>query len=228
MEFVIDAPQRPVLGVEGGGEFPVRRVWCVGRNYAAHAREMGNDPKAPPFFFSKPADALTHDAIVPYPPATRSLHHEVELLIAIGQGGRRIAPGAAAAHVWGAGVAVDLTRRDLQGEAKTTGRPWAMAKGFDNSAPAGQVVPVADPAMLAEGRIWLDVNEVNVQRADLAEMIWPVPDIIAALSALVDLAPGDVILTGTPAGVGPLAVGDEVRCGIAGLPPHSFVVGPAL
>jgi len=228
MPHVIEPPQQAALTVEGGGGFPVRRLWCVGRNYAEHAREMGNDPKEPPFFFLKPADALTNDAIVPYPPATRDLHHEVELLVAIGTGGRRIAPDAALSHVWGAGVAVDLTRRDLQAEAKKTGRPWSMAKGFDASAPAGTIAQLADPALLSSGRIWLEVNEDRRQEADLSDMIWSVADIIAHLSSLVDLVAGDVILTGTPAGVGPLNAGDEVRCGVSGLPSHGFVVGPTL
>lgn len=228
MDHVIDAPAVPVLNVEGGGTFPVRRVWCVGRNYAAHVREMGNDLKDPPFFFLKPSDALTQDAIVPYPPATKDLHHEVELLIAIGQSGRRISPDDAAAHIWGAGVAVDLTRRDLQAEAKNAGRPWSMAKGFDASAPVGPIVKLADPTLLSKGRIWLEVNDHTVQRADLSDMIWPVPEIIASLSRMVDLVAGDVILTGTPEGVGPLQQGDEVRCGIAGLPSHTFVMGPRL
>lgn len=231
MSLVIDAPVAPSVPVAGGGRFPLRRVLCVGQNYAAHVREMGSDTRQPPFFFAKPADAVVpvgEGAVVPYPPATTNLHHEIELAVAIGAGGRRIAPEAALDHLWGAGVAVDLTRRDLQAAAKEAGKPWDMAKGFDASAPIAPLLPIADAPGVAAGRIWLSVNGETRQDADLAEMIWPVRDIIAELSHLIALAPGDLILTGTPAGVGPLTPGDRVAGGIAGYPDIDFTIGDPL
>ncbi len=220
MNYVIPpAPQASVAVHNSADRFPVRRIFCVGRNYVAHVREMGNDERDPPFYFTKPADAVVESgARIPYPPETADLHHEIELVLAMGQGGANIAVEDALDHLWGVAVGIDLTRRDLQAQAKKAGRPWDMAKGFDNSAPIAALVPTADVPSLEEGRIWLSVDGEMRQDADLAEMIWPVKDCIAHLSGLVALAPGDLIMTGTPAGVGPVTAGQEIKGGIAGLP----------
>jgi fumarylpyruvate hydrolase len=220
MEFVFEPAARVTVPVMGTAQtFPVRRIFCVGRNYAAHAREMGGDPnREPPFFFTKPADAVvTGGADTPYPSATENLHHEMELVVAIGIGGTDIAPEQALAHVFGYAAGIDLTRRDVQDAAKAARRPWDMSKGFDASAPIGAVAPAAVIGHPAVGRIALTVNGDVRQAGDLADQIWPVPDIIAALSRLVALAPGDLIFTGTPEGVGPLRRGDEVVGEIAGV-----------
>lgn len=225
MTYVIPAPAQASVAVSGGGAFPVRRIFCVGRNYAAHIREMGNDTREPPFFFTKPADAVVATpGEVAYPMGTEDLHHEIELVVAIGTGGREITEAEAPAHIWGAGVGVDLTRRDLQAAAKKMGRPWDMAKGFDASAPMGALRPLGPDGAPDAGRIWLSVNDEIRQDADLGDMIWSVPETIAALSRLVALAPGDLIMTGTPAGVGPLNAGDRVAGGIAGLEDLRFDV----
>lgn len=219
-DFAIDPPAQASLSVFGQDTaFPIRRIFCVGRNYEAHVVEMGNDLREPPFFFTKPADAVvpSHAAIA-YPMATSDLHHEVELVVALGKGGSNVAPEDALDLIWGAATGIDLTRRDLQAAAKSKGRPWDMAKGFDRSAPVAPLVPIADVASLQEGKIWLSVNGATRQSADLADMIWPVADCIAHLSTLVELAPGDLIMTGTPAGVAALSPGDEVVAGITGLP----------
>jgi fumarylpyruvate hydrolase len=207
----------PVTGTDK--KFPVRRIFCVGRNYAAHAREMGGDPnREPPFFFTKPADAVvTGGADTPYPQATENLHHEMELVVAIGTGGTDIAPEQALAHVFGYAAGIDLTRRDLQDAAKAARRPWDMSKGFDASAPIGAIAPAAGIGHPAVGRIALTVNGEARQEGDLKDQIWQVPEIIAALSRLVALAPGDLIFTGTPDGVGPLQRGDVVVGEIAGV-----------
>ena len=229
MKYVIDAPPQPSVAVAGDeARFPVRRIFCVGRNYADHVREMGNDPKSePPLFFTKPADAVVENgAAIPYPPDTSNLHHEVELVLAIGAGGAEIAPARALEHVWGYAVGVDLTRRDRQAEAKKAGAPWDAAKGFDRSAPIGAVAPRAAAGAMTRARIWLSVNGETRQDANLDEMIWSVPEIIAALSRSWALAPGDLIFTGTPAGVGPLQPGDAVSCGVDGLPDLSFSIAP--
>jgi fumarylpyruvate hydrolase len=219
-EYVIAVPQVPAVPVRGGGLFPVRRIFCVGRNYAAHAREMGHDPdREPPFFFTKPADAiLTGGADMPYPTATADLHHEVELVVAIGTGGASIPAASAHDHIWGYAVGLDMTRRDLQGEAKKLGRPWDMAKGFDHSAPIGEFVPVSETGILASGAIRLTVNGRDRQAGDLADLIWSVDEVIAALSALVRLEPGDLIFTGTPEGVAAVGAGDVLEGSVAGLP----------
>lgn len=224
--FVIPEPPRAVLPVHGTeGLYPVRRIYCVGRNYAAHAREMGGDPaREPPFFFTKPADAVVAGGSVPYPPATRDLHHEVELVVALGRSGRNVTRTEAAGLVYGFAVGVDLTRRDLQAEAKKGGRPWDMAKGFDNSAPVGPLVPVERFPLPEAGAITLAVNGTLRQNGNIADMIWPVPDIVAYLSGFVALEPGDLIFTGTPEGVGPLNRGDAVRAEVAGLPPLTFTI----
>lgn len=226
-EFVIAVPQTPSLAVEGqSARFPLRRVYCVGRNYSEHAREMGHDPdREPPFFFSKPADAVV-PAIgsVPYPGLTEDLHYEVELVVAIAKGGKDIAAADALSHVWGYTVGVDLTRRDLQAQAKKMGRPWDFAKGFDASAPASPLLPVSQTGHPASGKIWLDVNGEKRQRGDLSDQIWQVADVISYLSQAVELQPGDLIYTGTPAGVGAVQRGDVITGGIEGLSDFSFTM----
>ncbi len=225
---------QPTLAVSGSAErFPVRRVYCVGRNYADHAREMGHDPdREPPFYFTKPADAVfTVDEgylggtpnVVPYPPQTSNLHHEIELVVAIGSGGTDIAPAAALHHVWGYAVGVDLTRRDLQDAAKASRRPWDLSKGFDASGPLSPLVPAAG-VQPDRGRIWINVDGELRQEGDLADQIWPVADVIAHLSASVALGPGDLIMTGTPAGVGAIARGQTVDGGIDGIGELHFTV----
>ena len=213
----------PVLGA--AARFPVRRVLCVGQNYAAHAREMGADPdRRPPFFFSKPADALVPlGGEVPYPSATRDLHHEVELVVAIGHGGSDLTPDEAAGLIVGWAVGVDLTRRDIQAEAKKAGRPWDAAKGFDFSAPIGPITRVQDLAQPA-GAVQLTVNGVVRQSGDLADMIWSPAEVVAQATMLWRLAPGDLIFTGTPEGVGPLERGDKVVARVDGLEPVTFTL----
>ncbi len=220
MTYVLDAPPVYSLAVAGStARFPVNRIFCVGRNYAAHAREMGGDPsREPPFFFTKPADALlTMGADLPYPPATSDVHHEMELVVAIGQGGAEIAEDAALAHVWGYAAGLDMTRRDLQAQAKKDSRPWDMAKGFDHSAPIGALRPVAASGHPGQGAITLRVNGEQRQSGDLSHMIWSVPETIAYLSRLVRLAPGDLIFTGTPDGVASVRRGDVLDGEIAGV-----------
>ena len=209
----------PTIAISGSEQrFPVRRIYCVGRNYAEHAREMGHDPKKElPFFFSKPADAAVSGArALPFPLRTAELHHEVELVVALHQRGVDVSIAAAAAMIFGYAVGIDLTRRDLQAEAKKSGRPWDMAKGFDNSAPIG---PLALGIPPASGAISLSVDGQVRQSGDLKDMIWSVAEIIAALSTYVELAPGDLIFTGTPAGVGQIKRGQSVRAEIAGIEP---------
>jgi fumarylpyruvate hydrolase len=219
MDYVIKAPVQVSVEVKGtNSRFPVRRIFCVGRNYAAHAREMGNDDREPPFFFTKPADAVVaNNASVPYPPRTSNFHHEVELVVAIGSAGRNVAKGDASALIYGYAVGIDLTRRDLQNQAKDGGKPWDTSKGFDHSAPLAALHPRKEAGLIESGEIWLKVNGKDRQRANLAEMTWKVPEIIAELSTLFELAPGDLIFTGTPAGVGPLVRGDVIEAGIDGL-----------
>ena len=209
----ITAPSVAIAGTTD--RFPVRRIFCVGQNYADHAREMGSDPdRQEPFFFSKPADAVVaNGSTLPFPPQTQDLHHEVELVIALGTGGKDIAVADAAATIFGAAVGIDLTRRDLQAAAKAIGRPWDMAKGFDRSAPIGAITP-GMPA--ASGAIALTVDGETRQSGNLSMMIWSVPEIIATLSTFVELAPGDLIFTGTPAGVGPIRRGQSVSATIDG------------
>ena len=229
MTFVIPQPPQASVAVAGQSDrFPARRIFCVGRNYAAHAREMGKDPdREPPFFFTKPADAVVDSpCTVPYPPLTDDLHYEVELVIAIGQGGANIAPEDVMDHIWGAGVGIDLTRRDLQAEAKKMGRPWDWAKAFDHSAPMSALVPLADVSSIERGRIWLAVNGTLRQDADIADLIWPVRDHVAYLSQAVALAPGDLIMTGTPAGVGAVIPGDVMTGGVDGIAEIEVTVGP--
>lgn len=218
--FAISPPKVPSVAIlDSDQRFPVRRIFCVGQNYAEHVREMGHDPnREAPFFFSKPADSLVEDgARLPYPPATGELHHEAELVVVIGTGGSNIASGAALAHVWGYGPGNDLTRRDLQAAARQKSRPWDMAKGFDNAAVCGALTPVERCGHPEFARITAVVNGETRQQSDIAHMIWSVADVIAHLSALVSLAPGDLIYTGTPAGVGPLRPGDHCRVEVTGL-----------
>ena len=222
--LVFAAPALPTLAVEGRAErFPVRRIFCVGRNYAEHAREMGHDPNAePPFFFTKPADAVVESGSqIPYPPATANFHHEAELVVALGKGGFMVPEDQTHAMIWGHAAGNDLTRRDLQAEAKAARRPWDMAKAFDRSAVIGAVRPgPIEPS----ARICCEVDGVLRQEARLSDMIWSVPAIIASLSRLVELAPGDLVMTGTPAGVGPLERGQTCRVTIEGLAPATVTI----
>lgn len=227
MIYCFDPPATASVAIANSTlRFPVRRIFCVGRNYTEHVREMGNDPRSePPIFFTKPADAVVESgAAIRYALNTSNLHHEVELVVAIGRGGETIAADAAQEHVWGYGVGVDLTRRDRQAEAKQAGAPWDVGKAFDCSAPVGALTPVAQCGHLSVGRISLSVNGVARQGADLADMIWTVPEIIAALSRSWALAPGDLIFTGTPSGVSALDLGDSVTCAVDGLAPLAFSI----
>lgn len=220
--FVIPAPTPAALPISGTDAlFPVRRIFCVGRNYAEHAREMGTDPdREPPFFFTKPADAVIPSGqTLPFPTATDNLHHEAELVVAIGTGGADIPAETAMAHVWGFATGNDLTRRDLQADAKANRRPWDMGKGFDQSALIGLLHARADVGDMEHGAITAHVDGDLRQTGDLSEMIWPTRDVIAFLSRLVALAPGDLIMTGTPAGVGPIKVGQTCSVEIDGLSP---------
>ncbi len=217
LTFALPAPTLlPVAGTDA--LFPVRRVYCIGRNYAAHAVEMGGDPdREPPFFFQKNPDNLTAAATFPYPAQTADLHHEVELVVALGSGGRDIPVERALGHVWGYAVGLDMTLRDRQAEAKAMGRPWEVAKAFDHSAPVGLLHPVAQVGHPAAGRIALRVNGTLRQEGDLNQMIWKVPEIVAALSRHIALAAGDVLMTGTPAGVGAVVRGDVMEGEVAGV-----------
>jgi fumarylpyruvate hydrolase len=225
MDFVFAPHPVSSLPVVGSHRhFPVRRIFCVGRNYADHAREMGAAEQAegrePPFFFTKPGDAVVSGAgelAVAYPPLTANLHHEVELIVALGSGGANVAVDTAKDLVFGYAVGLDLTRRDIQARAKEKGHPWDMGKGFDQSAVAGAICPVADCGHPASGRIWLSVNGQLRQDGDLAAMMWKVADIIANLSTMIRLEAGDLIYTGTPAGVGPLVPGDRLEAGVDGV-----------
>ena len=217
--YVIPPPSVTAVPVAGGGAFAVRRVFCVGRNYAEHAREMGGDPdREVPFFFCKPADALLlGGADMPYPPMTKNLHHEMELVVALGSGGANIAEADALRHVWGYAAGLDMTRRDLQNDAKKDGRPWDMAKGFDHSAPIGMLVPAAGFADPTRGKIELRVNGAVRQVSDLSKLIWSVAETIAYLSKLVVVAPGDLIFTGTPEGVAAVVRGDVLEGMVEGV-----------
>ena len=228
-DYVFDPPAGPSVAVaESTARFPVRRIFCVGRNYAEHAREMGKDPdREPPFFFTKPADAVVGGGVeIPYPPQTENLHYEAELVVAIGRGGTDIDEAQALDHVWGYAIGNDLTRRDLQLAARDMGRPWDLGKGFDRSAVCGPVHPVSAVGHLAQGVIRLSVNGKTRQDADLADMIWKIPEQIAILSRSLALAPGDLIYSGTPAGVGPVVTGDVIRIEIEGLGELSSTIGP--
>jgi fumarylpyruvate hydrolase len=212
-----DQPALPVVGTDAA--FPVRRIYCVGRNYAAHAREMGHDPdREPPFFFAKPADSIVpNGGDVAYPVATKNLHPEIELVVALGQGGWNIPVADANDCIYGYGVGLDLTRRDMQGVAKDMGRPWDLSKGFDNAAPMTAIRPVSDTGILETGAITLTVNGAPRQKGDLADMIWNVPETINYLSGLIELKPGDLIFTGTPEGVAAIERGDVLVGHVDGL-----------
>lgn len=227
MAFVFDLGERPNLPIVGGDDrYPVRRIYCVGRNYAEHIREMGMDERDPPFFFAKPADTLVQDGgTMPYPPATSNLHHEIELVVAIGKSGANIATSAANGHVYGYAVGIDMTRRDVQLAARDKGRPWDMGKGFDHSAPCGPIYRAADIGHPTSGAITLTVNGEIRQSSDLDKLIWSVEEVIAHLSALVTLEPGDLIYTGTPAGVGPVVKGDVMKGAIDGMGDLTITVG---
>lgn len=219
MSYVFPPAAIPSIEVKGRAErFPVHRIYCVGRNYAAHAREMGANPdREPPFFFCKAADAITpNHATIPYPSRTQNLHHEIELVAALGKGGRNIEAARALDHVFGYAVGNDLTRRDLQSEAKDKGRPWDTGKAFDRAAPITPIHPASAVGHPGKGKIWLSVNGETRQQGDLSELIWSVPEIIAELSTLFELAPGDLIFTGTPAGVSAVKPGDRIEGGVEG------------
>jgi len=226
--YVFDPPKQASLAVQGTSDrFPVRRIFCVGRNYEAHAREMGADTREPPFFFTKPADAaLDTPCTIAYPKLTQDLHHEIELIIAIGKGGSEIAEADVMDHVWGASVGLDLTRRDLQGQAKKMGRPWDWGKAFDQSAPIAAIKPIAEVPSVEKGRIWLAVNGVVRQDADIGDLIWSVREHIATLSCAVTLAPGDLVMTGTPAGVGAVGPGDVITGGVEGIGELEVTLAP--
>ena len=218
--YVLTPPDIPSVAVAGSDDrFPVRRIFCVGRNYAEHTREMGFDPdREPPFFFGKPPSEIAHAGEdIAYPPETDDLHYEGEMVVAIGQGGTDIAEADALGHVWGYGIGNDLTRRDVQGVAKKMGRPWDWGKGFDKSAVIGSIHPLAETGHLDKGFVRSWVNGELRQDGDLSQMIWSVPETISFISQSMRLAAGDLILTGTPAGVGKLVPGDEIRVAVEGL-----------
>ncbi|HWK45213.1 MAG TPA: fumarylacetoacetate hydrolase family protein [Stellaceae bacterium] len=224
MAFVIAAPEPIALPVVGTSDrFPVRRVYCVGRNYAAHAREMGFDPdREPPFYFCKPADAVIPVAQgetleLPYPSLTGNFHYEAELVVALGKGGADIPLAQALDHVWGHAVGLDMTRRDLQIKMREMGRPWEIGKAFDASAPIGPLYPVASTGHFTDARIWLTVNGQEKQNSTVRQLIWSVSETIADLSRYFRLEPGDLIYTGTPEGVGPVVAGDRMEAGVEGL-----------
>ena len=214
------APSVPVVGTEA--QFPVHRIYCVGRNYEEHAKEMGFTGREPPFFFMKPADAIVvalpgATAALPYPPLTANLHHEIELVVAIGKGGKNIAAADALSHIYGYAVGLDMTRRDLQNDMKKQGRPWSIGKGFDHSAPIGPITPAAQAGDVGKAGIWLQVNGVDRQRSNVAQLIWNIAETIEHLSAAWELQPGDLIYTGTPEGVGAVVTGDVLEGGVDGL-----------
>jgi len=220
MEYVIPVQATPFLAVEGTlGRFPVHRIYCVGRNYAEHAREMGHDPdREPPFFFMKPADAIVTDGgDFAYPSHSTDVHHELELVVALGSGGTEVPAARALDLVYGYAVGLDMTRRDLQAEAKKMGRPWDTGKAFDGSAPCSPIRRASEIGHPTRGAIWLEVNGTSRQRGDLSQLIWKIPEMIAYLSTLFTLAPGDLIFTGTPAGVGPVERGDVLKGAVDGV-----------
>lgn len=220
MSFAIPQPTPVVLEVtDSNDEYPVRRIYCVGRNYLDHIRETaGADEREPPFFFQKPTDAILHNGgEFPYPPQSNKVHHEIELVVAIGKQGKDIPVDKALDYIFGYGVGIDMTRRDLQGVAKEMRRPWETGKAFDHSAPCTKITPVSKIGHPDSGRIWLKVNDEIRQDGDLNQQIWNVPESISYLSGLFELIPGDLIMTGTPAGVGPVSPGDVIQSGIDGI-----------
>jgi fumarylpyruvate hydrolase len=220
LNFAIPLWEAPAVAIaESSAVFPVRRIYCVGRNYAEHTREMGGDPtRELPFFFMKPADAVVaNGARIPYPVKTKDFHYEIELVVALKSGGVDIPAAQALDHVFGYGVGIDLTRRDLQGEAKKAGKPWDMGKAFDRSAPCTALIPASKIGHPAKGAIWLKVNGQTKQSGDLSSMIWSVPEMISYLSGLIELKSGDLLYSGTPAGVGPVVKGDKVEGHVDGV-----------
>jgi fumarylpyruvate hydrolase len=227
MNFGLMPPSVPTLATAGGELFAVRRIYCVGRNYAEHAREMGADPvREQPFFFMKPADALlANRSVLPFPPMTAKLHHEIEMVVALGSGGADIPAAQAADHIFGYAVGLDMTRRDLQDQAKEKRHPWDMGKAFDFSAPCSELTPKSACGPMDQGRIALSVNGTVRQAGDLSQMIWSVPELISRLSQLVTLAAGDLLFTGTPAGIGAVAPGDQLVGSVEGLVPLTLSIG---
>ncbi|CUI28322.1 fumarylacetoacetate hydrolase family protein [Cognatishimia activa] len=224
-EFVIPAPSVATIPTSNGGNFPVRRVYCIGRNYAAHAVEMGHDPsREPPFFFQKNPDNLDPSGRFPFPKHSNDVHHEVEMLIALKSGGNEITVDDALDHVWGYAPSLDMTRRDLQSVAKKAGRPWEIGKAFERSAPVGVLQSASEVGHLSEGSIDLHVNGELRQAGNLNQMIWKTPEMIAYLSRYFELAAGDVIMSGTPSGVGPVQPGDKLEARIKGLQPLQVTV----
>ena len=220
MPYIFPAPAHPVLPVEGSAIiFPIHRIYCVGRNYAAHSIEMGHDPnREEPFFFQKnPDNIVPQGGNFKYPTKTLDVHHEIELVVALGKGGVSINPSEAMDLIFGYAVGLDMTRRDLQAQLKKMGRPWEVGKAFDGSAPCSGILQASKIGYLEKGRIWLEKNGAVCQNGDLAQMIWKVPEIIAVLSEYFSLAAGDLIFTGTPAGVGPVSRGDFLHCEIEGI-----------
>ena len=231
MKYVIDFPAATTLPVlESNAEFPVGRIYCVGRNYAEHAREMGHDPdREPPFFFMKPANAIVpNNATIPYPQATKDLHHEIELVVALGKGGANIPVDKALDCVWGYGVGIDLTRRDLQIASRDIKRPWEVGKAFDASAPCGPLKPASQTGHPSKGKITLKCNGKIRQDGDLNQLIWNVPEIISNLSEMVELVAGDIIMTGTPSGVAATVAGDKLECEVEGVGKLTVTIGPPL
>jgi fumarylpyruvate hydrolase len=228
--YVIPPPPQPAIAVVGSDKlFPVRRIWCVGRNYLEHIKEMGQDEREPPFFFAKPADAIAPDgATIPYPPLTKDLHHEVELVVALKGGGRNLKSAKANDLIWGYGVGIDLTRRDLQIASRDIKRPWEIGKAFDFSAPCGALRPASEIGHPKKGRITLKCNGKIRQDGDLEQMIWNVPEVIEKLSEMVELAAGDIIMTGTPSGVAATVAGDRLECEVAGVGTLTVTMGPPL
>ena len=230
MSYVIPPAAPASVPVVGRAErFAVHRIYCVGRNYAEHAREMGFTGREPPFFFMKPADAVLPVAQgetghLPYPTLTQDLHHEIELVVAMGKGGSNIAAQDALQHIWGYAVGLDMTRRDLQAEAKKQGRPWCIAKGFDASAPIGPITPAAQAGNVQQAAIWLQVNGADRQRSNVSQLIWNIAETIEHLSQAWELRPGDLIFTGTPEGVSAVVRGDVLEGGIDGLCPLRVAV----
>ncbi len=219
MAYVVPTLETPAVAVAGTSDrFPVRRIFCVGRNYAAHIREMGGDERDPPFFFTKPADAIVADgSTIPYPLATANYHHEIELVVAVGKGGAKIDQARAKEHIYGYATGLDMTRRDLQIAARDKGRPWDMGKAFDQGAPIGAIHPATAVGHIDTGTIWVKVNDKTRQESVLEAMIWNVPEVIEHLSAMIALAPGDLIYTGTPDGVSAVVAGDHLQGHIDGL-----------
>ena len=220
------APQASITVAGDTKSYPVRRIWCVGRNYLEHIREMGNDERALPFFFAKHADMIEPDgATIPYPPLTKDFHHEVELIVAMKSGGLNIPAARANEHIYGYAVGIDLTRRDLQLASRKKERPWEIGKSFDHSAPCGAMQPASKIGHPTKGKIWLSVNGTERQKGDLTELIWSVPEIIEKLSEQVSLGAGDIIMTGTPAGVAALSPGDKIECGVDGIGTLKVTIG---